>query len=141
MKSRIERFEDLIAWRQARALASDVYRLTCEGPITRDFALRNQLRSAVVSIAANIAEGFERNRPREFHQFLSIAKASCAEVRTYLYIATDIGYFAPEQQGPLMAAAEEVAKVIGGLRSSVEKRMRSQLSTQHSALSTSSPCS
>jgi four helix bundle protein len=137
---RVERFEDLIAWQKARKLVAAIYKLTCTEPIRRDFALRNQLRSSVISIPANIAEGFERSRPREFHQFLSIAKASCAELRTYLYIGSDIGYADAEEVRPLMLAAREVGRVIGGLRSSVASRMRTRLSTQHSAPSTSRKC-
>ena len=132
---RIERFEDIVAWQKARKLVSAVYKLTRTDDLRQDFALRNQIRSAAISIPANIAEGFERNRPREFHQFLSVAKASCAELRTYLYIVSDIGYADTQS---LMQHAEEVANVTGALRSSVAKNLRRQLSTQHSARSTRS---
>src|SRR5437762_82755 len=100
---RIERFEDIVAWQKARKLVAAIYDLTAKGPIQRDFALRDQLRSAAISIPANIAEGFERSRLREFHQYLSIAKGSCAEVRTYLYIVGDVGYANTKE---ILAAAE-----------------------------------
>ena len=134
----IERFEDIVGWQKARKLVTAVYKLTRTEPLQHDFALRNQLRSAAISIPANIAEGFERSRPREFHQFLSIAKASCAELRTYLYIVSDVEY---ANTDALMAAAREVAMLIGAFRSSVAGRMRRPLSTQHSALSTRKQCS
>ena len=70
---------------------------------------------------SNIAEGFERSGRREFHQFLSTAKGSCAEVRSQLYVAFDIGYLLKPDFYRLLAQAEEVGKVIGGLRASVEK--------------------
>jgi four helix bundle protein len=124
---RIERFEDIVAWQKARKLVSAIYELTSHDPLFHDFALRDQLRSAAISIPANIAEGFERSRLREFHQFLSIAKASCAEVRTYLYIVGDVGYAKPEK---ILAAAEEVARIIGGLRSSVAVQLKPRLRTQ-----------
>jgi four helix bundle protein len=133
---RIERFEDIVAWQKARKLVAAIYKLTCTEPLRHDFALRNQIRSSAISIPANIAEGFERSRPRELHQFLSIAKASCAELRTYLYIVSDIGYADAKDVQPLMLAAREVGRVIGGFRSTVAANMRKQLSTQHSALST-----
>jgi four helix bundle protein len=70
---------------------------------------------------SNIAEGFERGNRREFHQFLFVAKASCAEVRSELYISFDVGYLSPDEFRDLMALAEEVSRIIGGLRSSVSK--------------------
>ncbi len=79
MSGSIERFEDLIAWQKARVLTRQIYQLTSEVPFSRDFGLKDQIRRAAISIMSNIAEGFERNRPAEFHQFLSVAKASCAE--------------------------------------------------------------
>ena len=78
MSKKIQRFEDFIAWQKARKLTADVYRVTSEGKFARDFGLKDQIRRAAVSSMSNLAEGFERGRPSEFHQFLSIAKGSCA---------------------------------------------------------------
>ena len=69
----------------------------------------------------NIAEGFERNRPREFNQFLSTAKGSCGETRSHLYVALDAGYLKEPEFIRLHAMAEEVGRIIGGLRSSLPK--------------------
>ena len=118
---RVERFEDLIAWQKARALTAEIYRVTNQGGFARDFGLRDQIRRAAVSAMSNIAEGFERNRPTEFHHFLSIAKASCGEVRSQLYVALDAGYLNREAFATLFSQAEEVSKIIGGLRASVER--------------------
>ena len=82
----------------------------------------DQVRRASVSIMANIAEGFERSRPGEFHQFLSTAKGSCGEVRSHLYVALDGGYLRAPQFDQLMAKAEEVGRVTGGLRVYVERQ-------------------
>jgi four helix bundle protein len=71
---------------------------------------------------SNIAEGFERGKPSEFHQFLSIAKGSCAEVRAQLYIALDAGYINQEVFNELMATATEVSRIVGGLRAAVERK-------------------
>ena len=89
---KIEKFEDLIAWQKARELTNQIYEITRHNDFTRDFGLKNQIQRASVSIMSNIAEGFERGGRAEFHQFLSIAKASCAEVRSQLYVALDAGY-------------------------------------------------
>jgi four helix bundle protein len=125
MAKRIERFEDFIAWQKARKLTSDIYGVTGQGRFERDFGLKDQIRRAAVSSMSNLAEGFERGRPAEFHQFLSIAKASCAELRSQLYVALDVGYLSQSIFETLMAQATEVGQILGGLRLSVERRRES----------------
>jgi four helix bundle protein len=122
MASKIERFEDFIAWQKARKLTSDIYSVTGKGRFERDFGLKDQIRRAAVSIMSNLAEGFERGRPTEFHQFLSIAKGSCAELRSQLYVALDVGYLDQSIFEALMTKAMEVGRLLGGLRRSVELR-------------------
>jgi four helix bundle protein len=120
----VTRFEDLVAWQKARVLTRQIYEVSRIGAFARDFGLAGQIQRASVSVMSNIAEGFERNRPNEFHQFLSTSKASCGEVRSQLYVALDIGYLAPARFDNLLADAEEVGRVVGGLRASVERRCR-----------------
>jgi four helix bundle protein len=84
------------------------------------------MHRAAVSIMSNIAEGFERGRRSEFYQFLSIAKASCAELRSQLYIALDIGYLDQSKFNQLLTQAEEVARIIGGFRTSIERQRDEQ---------------
>src|SRR5918999_753940 len=122
MSKRIERFEDFVAWQKARVLTADIYKVTSQGDFAKDFGLKDQIRRAAVSIMSNIAEGFERGRSAEFHQFLSVAKASCAELRSQLYVAFDAGYLNQEIFSELMKKAAEVGQVIGGLRTLVERR-------------------
>jgi four helix bundle protein len=119
---RIERFEDLIAWQKARELTKEIYKITKRGEFAKDFGLRDQIRRASVSVMSNPAEGFERGRPAEFHQFISIAKGSCAEVRAQLYVAWDADYLEKEDFVLLMQMAREVSRIIGGLRKSVENK-------------------
>src|SRR5882762_11389104 len=108
MAKKIDRFEDFIAWQKARKLTADIYRVTSEGNFARDFGLKDQIRRAAVSNMSNLAEGFERGRAAEFHQFLSIAKGSCAELRTQLYVALDVGYLSLPVFEGLMTRATEV---------------------------------
>ena len=123
MTTRIEKFEDFIAWQKARSLTREIYKITNLPAFSRDFGLKDQIRRAAVSIMSNIAEGFERGRASEFHQFLSIAKGSCAELRSAtLQIALDVEYIPQTRFRELMSIAEEVGQVVGGLRLSVEKR-------------------
>ena len=120
--SKIERFEDLIAWQKARVLIRNVYKITLTPEFSRDFSLVDQIRRASISILCNIAEGFERGRRTEFHQFLVIAKGSCAEVRSQLYIALDVGYLGQKEFDRLSDMATEVGRIIGGLRAAVDPK-------------------
>ena len=122
MAKRIERFEDLIAWQKARALTGNIYRITNDGAFSRDYGLKDLIRKASVSTMSNIAEGFERFRPGEFHQFLSVAKGSCGEVRSQLYVVLDARYITQPNFDGLMSQAFEVGSLLGGLRRSVEHR-------------------
>ncbi len=118
------RFEDLVAWQKARALTASIYRATDSGNFARDFGLRDQVRRAAVSVMSNVAEGFERGKSAEFHQFLCIAKASCAEVRSQLYVALDVGHLNHQSFTALLAQAEEVGRILGGLRMYVERKAK-----------------
>jgi len=113
--ARVERFEDVDAWRKARELTNLIYQITTTGEFARDFGLRDQIRRAAVSILSNIAEGFERDGDKEFLQFLSLAKGSCGEVRAQLYAACDQEYINDAQFQKLIEKAIEVSRLIAGL--------------------------
>lgn len=85
--ARIDRFEELNALRSAREAAILIYDVSDRDEFSRDFALKNQIRRAAISVVSNIAEGFERDGNKEFVNFVSIAKGSCGEVRAQLHIA------------------------------------------------------
>ena len=121
-KKQARKFEDLVAWQKARELTMTVYRVTASGAFGKDFVLRDQVRRSAVSIMSNLAEGFERGGRSEFHQFLSIAKASCAELRSQFYVALDAQYLDRPAFLRLLSQAEEVARIIGGLRVAVQKQ-------------------
>ena len=119
----IKRFEEIIAWQEARKLASMIYCLTSTGSFARDFGLRDQIRRAAVSVGSNIAEGFERNGNKEFVKFLWIAKGSAGEVISQLYTAVDIGYVTEEQVSKVIDQARHctylIYKFIQSLKSSI----------------------
>ena len=112
--ARIEKFEDIKAWQKARQLNIDVYKVTNKDLFSKDFALRDQIRRSSISVLSNIAEGFERESKQEFIRFLSIAKASCGELRAQLYIAYDLKYISKEEFEPLLGSALDVSKMLGG---------------------------
>jgi four helix bundle protein len=111
----IERFEDLEAWRLAREVTQQIYRITNHDNFARDFGLRDQIRRAAVSTMSNIAEGFERGGDREFIQFLSIAKASNGEVRSQLFVALDQKYITESEFNLISEKVQENSRVIAGL--------------------------
>ena len=119
---KIRRFEDLIAWQKARELTLKIYRISRQGEFGKDYRLSGQIQGAAVSIMSNLAEGCERGGLGELHQFLSTAKASCAELRSQLYVALDVGYINSATFQELREQAEEVGRIVGGLRASVAKR-------------------
>jgi four helix bundle protein len=119
---KVTRFEELIAWQKARELTRSIYEATHHGAFGRDYDLSRQVQRAAVLIMSNIAGGFERAGRGEFHHFLSTAKASCAEVRSQLYVALDVGYLDKVSFDRLMQQAEEVSRIMGGLRASVQRQ-------------------
>jgi len=121
---KIRRFEDLIAWQKARLLASEIYRVTSKDAFARDFGLRDQIRRAAVSVMSNLAEGFERSGRAEFHQFLVIAKSSCAEVKSQLYVASDVGYLSAVEFDRLSGLSDEVGRISGALKAAVARQRK-----------------
>ena len=119
--AKVERFEDLFAWQKARELTREIYPVSRQGTFARDFGLRDQIQRASVSIMSNVAEGFERGKRSEFHQFTCTAKGSCGEVRSDLYVALDAGHINQSAFDMLYVRADEVCRILGGLRVSLEQ--------------------
>ena len=126
----VERFEDLRASQKARQLARDLHGYARLGSLAKDWALQDQMNRAASSIAANIAEGFERGSRAEFAQFLAIAKASCGELRSHLYLALDRGHIDTATHSQLLADAEDTARLIGALRTAVQRNSSRAKSAQ-----------
>ena len=111
----IKNFEDLEIWKEARALSQAIYQLTTNSRLAKDFSLRDQVRRAAISIMSNIAEGFEREGNQEFIQFLYIAKGSCGEVRSQLYVAVDQSYIASKDCEELIKSFRRLSIMISNL--------------------------
>lgn len=112
--AKIERFEDIEAWQDARVLVKGVYEVTSGGQFARDFGLRDQIRRAAISAMSNIAEGFERGSDKDFIRFLYMAKGSAGEVRSQLYTATDLGYLEKERTNEIIGLVQAVSRRISG---------------------------
>jgi four helix bundle protein len=123
----IKRFEDVEAWKQGRELTRRIYQITSQSKFTRDYALRDQIRRAAISITSNIAEGFDRGGNREFVQFLAIARGSASELKSQLYTALDAGYVDQKEFAELYQLAHSVVLLIGGF---IKYLQQSELSGQ-----------
>lgn len=112
---KIERFEDIKAWQESRDLVKRIYQnAKSDKDFNKDYKFREQITNAAVSIMSNIAEGFSRRSNKELIQFLFIAKGSCAEVQSQLYVALDQQYISELKFRELYAKTEEVAKILSG---------------------------
>jgi len=118
----IRRFEDLGVWQKARELSLAIYQITDEGRFARDFGLKDQIRSAAVSVMSNIAEGFERYSRSEFRQFLGIARGSASEVRSQLHLAQALGYVNDSEFQDLYGLCFEVSRMLASLRANTGSR-------------------
>lgn len=113
---KIEKFEDVIAWQKAKILSLGVYRLFKDN---KDFSFRDQIQRAAISIMNNIAEGFERRSDKELVNFFYIAKGSCGEVRSMLYIAKELGYINISEFNKTSDLSLEISKILAGFIKSV----------------------
>ena len=109
-------FEDLEVWKRGCQVAVQVYEMLRD---SRDYALRDQMQRAAVSISSNIAEGSERGG-KDFERFLRIARGSASELRTQAYIAAKIGMITNDQMKPLVAELKEISKMLTGLAKSLK---------------------
>ena len=118
----VTRFENLEVWQEAAALAVEVYTVSKNGDFNQDFGFRDQLRRSVVSIAANIAEGKERETISEFIRYLYIAKGSSGELKTHLMIAQRIGYVEQACAKNLTQRVEKVSAKLGALIRTLKRK-------------------
>ncbi len=117
----VTRFEDLIAWQQARVLEQMAYKISNEGAFAKDFGLKDQIQRAAVSAMTNIAEGFDNESTAEFARFLAIARRSAVEVQSLLYVALDQNYISQETFQACYDQAAKTKGMIGGLKRSLWK--------------------
>ncbi len=118
----IRSFQDLEVWKKSVDLAVSVYGLTSAMPDDEKFGLSSQIRRASVSVAANIAEGAERDGPREYSRFLGIARGSLAEIETHLLLALRLGIAKSDSVEPILNQASEIGRMLNGLQRSLRAK-------------------
>lgn len=127
---KISRFEDFEFWKEAYQITILLYEKTNQGKFINDFGLRDQLRRSLVSITANIAEGFEKNNINEFIRYLRIAKGSVGEARSHLYIARGITYITESEfdvfNKKLLSIAKQLSGFIYYLTNEKNKRLKTK---------------
>jgi four helix bundle protein len=112
--ARIERFEDIDAWKAARKLMQKVYAVSTRGSFAKDYRLRNQIQGSAISVMSNIAKGFDAGGDAEFIRFLGYARRSASELQSQLYIALDQSYIDQKQFSGIYRQAVETKRLIGG---------------------------
>ncbi len=105
----VRNFEELVIWQESRALANLVHFTFLD---LKDYSFRDQINRAAISVMNNIAEGFERFSNPEFRRFLQIAKASCSEVRSMIYLAVDFTYIPNEKVREIMEICAKIKTAI-----------------------------
>ncbi len=109
MSDRVQKFEDLKVWKEAMRLTVEIYREMQE---CKDFGFKDQIQRAAVSVPSNIAEGYERQSNKEFMQYLFIAKGSCGEMRTQLYLAIELDYLGKETGKTLLDKTHKISAML-----------------------------
>lgn len=105
-------YRDVIGWQKAMDLAVEVYEHCAKFPATERYGIVQQLERAVVSIFANVAEGYGRGTKRDYAHHVDIALGSTREVQSLLELAARLGF---SDSANIVEHAEEVAKILFGL--------------------------
>ena len=126
-------FESLRIWHDARVFVNDVYVMMQD---CKDYGFRDQIQRAAVSIMNNIAEGNESGSDAKYINFLYIAKGSCSEVRSMLYLCEDFGFCTPDKHKELHDKAQSISSGLKKLITYIENNKRPRPSTLDSRLST-----
>ena len=113
--SKINRFEDLDCWKEARVTVKMMYLESAKGKLAKDYDTKSQLRRAALSIMNNIAEGFARRSNKEFMRFLDYSEGSAAEVKSMLYVLEDIDYIDIDILEQYHTQVDKTRKLILGL--------------------------
>lgn len=114
-------YRDLVAWKKAMELVTEVYRATERFPKEEIYGLTSQLRRSAVSVPCNIAEGQGRLTKGEFHQFLGYARGSLVEMETQILSTGNLRYLQEDQVNRLLELSSEVGRILNGLLASITK--------------------
>ncbi|MEW6469002.1 MAG: four helix bundle protein [Bacteroidota bacterium] len=128
---KIKQFEDLDIWKEATAIAIEIYAVSEQGKLKNDWGLKDQLRRAAMSISDNIAEGFEYDNNKDFIKFLRYAKGSSGELRNKLYVLYRIEYIHEELYHEFHTKLISLSRKIAGFIKYLKEYEKSRISQLH----------
>ena len=112
---KVRGYRDLMVWQKAMDLVEESYRLVRLLPQSECFGLVSQIRRAVVSIPANIAEGHGRDHLGDYLHHLSVAKGSLVELETHLLICERLKFLKSSDVQSVLGATNELGRMLSGL--------------------------
>ena len=118
----MKNFKELKVWQKGIELVAIVYKSTSSFPEEEKYGLSAQMRRAAVSIPSNIAEGHLRKTAKDFKQFLSIARGSCAELETQIIIAHELDFIHGDNFENLSSKIEELSKMLSTFYSKINPK-------------------
>lgn len=113
-------YKDLIVWKKALNVVSDIYRLTSSFPKEEMYGLTSQMRRSALSIPSNIAEGAARKQRKEYHYFVRVAYGSCAELETQIEISKRLGFLSIEKMQEIEDVLQEVMRMLHKVKLSLQ---------------------
>ncbi len=119
----LKSYRELRVWNQSIELVKTIYTSTISFPKEEVYGLTSQVRRAAVSVPANIAEGHARKGTKEFIQFLSVARASLAEVETLTIVSKELTFLNSQDSDAILKECESISKQINALITSLKKRI------------------
>jgi four helix bundle protein len=115
VSTEIRSYRDLIVWQKSMVMTATCYKLVESFPKDEKYRLTDQLLRAAISVPSNIAEGHTRGTRKDYAHFISIARASLAELETHLILAQTVGLKSPDTMDTILAQAEEVGRMLTAL--------------------------
>jgi len=120
---KVSTYKDLIVWQKSIALVTTIYSVTKTFPTDEKFGIVSQINRAVVSVPANIAEGWGRESSKNYIQFLRISRGSLMEVETLILISKNLNYISEQDYLEINKQIDEVGKILQGLIKSVQQKI------------------
>lgn len=113
--ARFDTLEEIKAWQSAREVTRDIFVLFRRPGLRREFTLKDQMTRAALSVMNNIAEGFGRNRPRDFANFLTISRGSGIELQSMLHVMKDLNFLTDEEFATFFSRIDSMNRMINSL--------------------------